>query len=124
MDSNNTPPLYALTPITETEGLEEGKYDLIYRRNYHNLNDSRRIDLPPGRWRIVGRAKELTEGQWRGLIKGKYLDDDCMLGIWPDFESPSTMCYSATATESGLSLLRFHGIDPETNPLILKKEGV
>lgn len=73
--------------------------------------------LPPGTWRIVGRALELTEGQWRGVVP--VLPSGTR---WANYEHPERLLLSAT--ESGFSLLRSHGIEPETNPLILKKEGV
>jgi hypothetical protein len=50
--SKHTLPLYALTPITETEGLENGTYDLIYRRCSHRViyphtfQNGRWLDLP------------------------------------------------------------------------------
>lgn len=73
------------------------------------------IDLPPGPWRTVGRAKELTEGQWRGVVPV------LPSGIrWANYEHPERLLLSAT--ESGMSLLRSHGIDPESNPIILIKQ--
>lgn len=51
---NNTPPLYALTPITETEGLEDNKpvYGLYEFANIQRLRDSKATNylrpLPEG----------------------------------------------------------------------------
>lgn len=78
------------------------------------------IQLPPGTWRIVGRAKELTEEQWRNVVR-KVFDSPT---LYADFSNSLGITYMPMfpATESGFSLLRSHGIDPESNPLILIKE--
>lgn len=76
------------------------------------------IDLPPGPWRIVGRAKELTEEQWGRVV-------NCFGANGYFNYEVGTQYIEAllpTATESGFSLLRSHGIEPESNPLILVKE--
>ena len=83
------------------------------------------IDLPPGQWRILGRAKELTEEQWTTGMSGYLTEYDWEKIVekvhhgYKDYEFNGEPY--ATAMFSGLSLLRSHGIDPETNPLILVK---
>lgn len=106
-----------IVPVPEGSGCEQIKKDgtlLVYSNagQGHTF-----IDLPLGLWRIVGRAKELAEEQWHKIIGGQLKQMP-----YPDFEL--VFNWFDTATESGMSLLRSHGIDPETNPLILKREGV
>lgn len=80
--------------------------------------------IAPGDWRIVGRAKELTEEQWRGVMPVF----ECYESYKKGFKNYSKFSHEydlfATATESGMSLLRSYNIDPETNPLILKRDEV
>ena len=78
------------------------------------------IDLPPGPWRIVGRAKELKEEQWKTVVR-KVFDTP---PLYANYGEPvgSAFMPAKTATKSGHSLLRSKGIDPESNPLILVKE--
>lgn len=92
--------------------------------------------LPPGEWEIVGRFKELTEDQWRKAVKSFYRYFPEKYLVYVNYEKEVKMTnfgisqeWNApfgTAIESGFSLLRSHGIDPESNPLILvkEKEGV
>lgn len=77
-------------------------------------------NLPPGSWRIVGRAKELNEEQWGIFVKH---DLGPMTNKIAGYDYANEVFGGCTtATESGMSLLRSLGIDPETNPLILIKE--
>lgn len=90
----------------------EDAYDIAIVNGTLSYQESGGIfaqSLPPGPWRIVGRAKELTEGQW-----------DYIIPDWIDHTDPTTLY--PTPSESGQSLLLSHGIEPESNPLILIKE--
>lgn len=56
-----------------------------------------KCDMPPGKYQIIGLAKDLTEEQWRLIIKNGYTN----------------------FTASGQSLLKSHSLKEE-NTLILK----
>lgn len=73
--------------------------------------------LPPGDWHIVGRLFDLTEEECRLLCP------PLPSGVrWPNYEHPERLLL--TAKDGFYSFLRSIGIDPESNPLILKREGV
>lgn len=78
------------------------------------------IKIPEGNWRILGKANELTEEQWKEVVpeihKGAYVNCDKKTRSWKDYNWDF---YTDTATESGASLLKFHELE---NPLILIKE--
>lgn len=93
------------------------KVDWLFFWTKTGWDDIDSQQLPPGTWRIVGRFKELTEDDWHKIIGGQLKQMP-----YPDFEL--VFNWFDTATESGMSLLRSKGIDPESNPIILKKEVV
>lgn len=47
MDSNNTPPLYALLPITDTEGLPDGQYRCL---NKYGKESDVKYSFDDGKW--------------------------------------------------------------------------
>ncbi len=72
--------------------------------------------LPPGRWQLIGKGGELSEEQWKGIVETEYIED---IGHFPiDYETEESDCSSYT--ESGLSLLRSHGMNENT--IILKEK--
>ena len=88
-------------------------------------------NLPPGSWQILGRGKELTEEQWKEIVPR--IDGD--LAWIPSYNDPDSgghgFCYDDyesedehtvyyTATESGLSLLKYKNV-PIDNVIILVK---
>lgn len=41
-----------------------------YPKNYNNLDDSRRIELPPNQtYTLIGKADQLTQSQWKEIIE-------------------------------------------------------
>ncbi len=83
----------------------------------------RLVKLPPGSWRIVGRALELTEEQWRGILPSLTATEN----LFEDYVQSDLRGFTAvagSATESAMSLMRAKGLDLETNPLILKRDEV
>lgn len=84
---------------------------------------SSELGLPPGQWEIIGRASELSEEQWSGIVEP--------IGGW---SSVLYYDYSASGrdyrdiiesglkspTESGLSLIKSHSMNPETTLVIRK----
>ncbi len=84
-----------------------------------------RETLPSGQWELLGRAGEISEGQWNRLVEyDRYYDGDPPgLGIvyyYRDY--PESMAESClfTATESGHSFCKANNIDLNS-VLILKK---
>jgi hypothetical protein len=74
------------------------------------------IELPPGNWQLIGKGDALTEEQWKGIVETEYIED---IGHFPiDYETEESDCSSYT--ESGLSLLRSHGMNENT--IILKEK--
>lgn len=110
--------LYRVNNESIMLSVEYKKYKLTSKTSW--LIDRYAGDLSEYKWPIVvGRAKELTEEQWKEVVP----ELNAVAGRWPNYCGGRHPFFS-TATGSGMSLLHSHGIDPETNPLILKKEGV
>jgi hypothetical protein len=75
------------------------------------------IDLPPGKYSIVGLAIDLTEEDWYNIVeKG----DSQHVDLFTHYNSVPEM-WLFTATESGYSLLESKGLKKETT-LILKQQ--
>lgn len=83
------------------------------------------ITVPHGS-HAIGLAKSITEEQWAGIVKtvatmGKK-GTNSYAALWRNYlhEIPQHIFLTCdTATESGLSLLQKHGVDPE-NTLIIE----
>lgn len=77
------------------------------------------VQLPPGSYSILGRGRDLTEEQWRGLVEnlfGKHYKDYTLPDDHKGYGGPF-VCHTATA--SGLSWFKANGID-ENYLLIIK----
>lgn len=90
------------------------------------------IKLDDADYSILGLASELGEEDWKGIVEENICDDVtkcpgyngkecCGKGEWFNYSEgvDGEPCYSST--ESGLSLLRHHGLDG--NILILKRKN-
>ncbi len=72
--------------------------------------------LPLAEWQLIGKGGEISEEQWKGIVETEYIED---IGHFPiDYETEESDCSSYT--ESGLSLLRSHGMNENT--IILKEK--
>ena len=74
--------------------------------------------LPTGNYSLVGMAKDLTEEQWENIVGlAVYMRnyEELVKEGWWNYNEGHPL---ATATESGLSLLKHHGLKLE-NTLIL-----
>lgn len=82
------------------------------------------IKLPPGNWEPVGLASELRPEQWREIVSTHH--SICISKEWmpvfTDYESENFKNgkWILSATNSGLSLIRSHKMEPETT-FICKK---
>lgn len=74
-------------------------------------------------WRILGRASELSEEQWKGIVEGWHFGTGKLMKA----EVNSFKDYSGnnnsftTAAESGLSLLRSLKLDPKTSLILIRE---
>ncbi len=68
------------------------------------------IHLPPGQWQILSRASELTEEQWKGIVG--WFELAGKVG-YRDYSHDDPRFPFANATESGLSLLKSKGLNPD-----------
>lgn len=105
-----------LSDIVEgiSPAMEAGSSDAIryYQKNYRDVHDTRRIQLPPGSWQIVCTSKECTREHADQIVEKIeeqfYKDYEYKGGI---FTGPLPSLHS---------LLRSKGLDPDKT-LILKK---
>jgi hypothetical protein len=82
--------------------------------------------LPPGQWSLLGKASELTEEQWRGIVdRDKRKTSNGLIEMeisgFKDYErfgGSSIFRVKSTAIESGLSLLKSHNLAPETTLIL------
>lgn len=87
------------------------------------------VNLPTdGQWKIIGRASEIKEHGWQSLIEMNVVVHDnghTWDEFYRDYNNPSQIVVSEyslqTATESGLSLIKSHSMNPSTTLLIKKK---
>lgn len=85
--------------------------DSTYPKDYFSKR------MPTGQWAIVGKASELTEQQWKGIVdRGFYEGNFCG---YPSYELKQF--FYSYAAESGQSLIKSHSMKSETT-LILKAE--
>lgn len=77
------------------------------------------------KWTLIGKASALTEDQWAELVGEPVYDNggtpdengiDKIYAPWVETDFPYD-----TATQSGLSLLKKHNLNPDTT-IILKKQ--
>jgi hypothetical protein len=112
---------YLLLPVPEESFNHnvdscDGKQCLIYDVGGFLDMILKGIDIPPGNWQLIGKGDALTEEQWKGIVETEYIED---IGHFPiDYETEESDCSSYT--ESGLSLLRSHGMNENT--IILKEK--
>lgn len=83
---------FEVSPTKESYGLENTEWQ----------------DLPEGNWQHLGKATELTEEDWKGIVdvmktKNLYINYNRSI------ENPEVYCYKH-AKESGLSLLKANGV--------------
>jgi hypothetical protein len=72
--------------------------------------------LPPGKWSILFTTKEAKEEDW-----GNVVEFDELANCYNDYEDVEGGYHSSI--ESGLSLLRSRGLNPDNNFVILKREA-
>jgi hypothetical protein len=72
--------------------------------------------LPPGSWKIIGLASELTEAQWHNIAEIDDIHPMTDMIDWRDYDGSNPVC----AKQSGLSLLKSLNLIPQTT-LILEK---
>lgn len=76
-----------------------------------------------GQWEIIGKGNEITEEVWRGIVEelhGHFLEYDRTSEYYTvGLDKIYGKTYFNTATESGHSWIKSHGMKPETT-LILK----
>lgn len=79
------------------------------------LDHIKQIDLPSSHWKLLGQFSQITEDQWKEIVESDYRG---YKHYWKDngFVPRGFNHRYKTATESGLSLLRAHGVVLE-NPL-------
>lgn len=46
----------------------DGRVLRYYPKNYNDIHDSRRIELPPGQWELLGVAGKIEESKWKELV--------------------------------------------------------
>lgn len=97
-----------------------GKLDQLHYRivpkELMYVTDQRAELIPEGNWRILGKANELTEEQWKEVLSDHRIGSGIYFLGYDNFQD---IVYTDTATESGASLLKLHQLE---NPLILIKE--
>lgn len=109
------------------QDLRDWEFCFSYKHNGEWVH----ADLPhpgPTPWQILGVARNLSEEQWKGIV-GK--DErtvtngtrDSLISGFKDYErhgGSSVFMVKRSATESGLSLLKSKGLNPETTLILLK----
>jgi hypothetical protein len=91
-------------------------------------------ELPPGRWQLLRSctADQLTEEDWRKIVDWYGVGDGSIdeAGVGDTFfcYDDTEFCYD-TAVESGLSLIRSQGMEPEEtvvlyNPIIKRYDTI
>lgn len=108
------------------------RYDIVDPNfllfTWNNAN-RKSIQLPSGSWQILGKAKELTDDQWKSIVDdisflrpNPYnIERDEVVECWQDYtdETEQLVCY--TPTESGLSLLKSKSLNPGTTLILIKQ---
>lgn len=100
------------------------KWSLYYDDQYGHDGSCEPM-LPPGNYTIIGLAKDLDDWEWNKISPEKIIRNHQtgMTGVFFErFDKEpfdGAIQYCRTATESGLSLLRSHGLTENT--LIIKK---
>lgn len=96
--------------------------ELFFKAHFFGLNSiSRMVKLPPGQWEIIGKGNEITEEVWAQILVKEDLYWEMSYRRYPEpgQELAFQEHIADTATESGHSLIKSHGMKPETT-LILK----
>lgn len=131
------PGLLAVTVSDQASLIFIADTDFGYMMLVHKIPNgaSWQKQLPPGTWSIlgIGTADKITEDEWKGVVEAhtvKYTDGTESTG-WKDYEydenEPIPELHDAAflpftlAGESGLSLLKLHGLNPETTVLLTSK---
>jgi len=81
---------------------------------------------PSGSWSLIGLASELKEEDWKGIVEGveRFVSNGRfqtkIIGFkdYERFEGSSVFKNKSTATESALSLLASHNLNPSTTVII------
>lgn len=82
---------------------------------YGEIEISREV-LPLGQWEIIGKGNEIKEEVWEDIAECISAKND----LWKRYDGNTYWSdLFKTATESGHSLIKSHGMKPETT-LILK----
>lgn len=79
-----------------------------------------------GNWKILGRGNDLTEEQWKGIVaqfvyKSPFGGDGGETK-YNDYTCDRVDALFKTATESGLSLLKAHNLEPDVLILVNNKQ--
>jgi len=77
------------------------------------------IELPKGNWNIISKADAATEEMAKGICP-QVRSEEFLFNDFATRYKAGNMGYTKTALESFYSLLRHHGLSPETT-LILKQ---
>lgn len=74
------------------------------------------IALPPGTWQLLFLTRDATDSDWE-----KVVERDSKYPEWwyKDYELKSPFCYNST--QSGHSLLRSKGLNPDKNYCLIEK---
>ena len=74
------------------------------------------IDLPPGTWQLLFLTRDATDSDWEKMV-----ERDSKYPEWwyKDYELKSPFCYNST--QSGHSLLRSKGLNPDKNYVLIEK---
>lgn len=101
--------------------IPEYQFHLLGSRLFYKEPMDRHFEhvvLPSGQWSLLGRPKEITEEQWKGIVD-TYPDDGCGGFAYMDY----TSCVNGfeTAKESGLDLLKSKGLNPESIIILIKQ---
>ena len=75
------------------------------------------IDLPPGTWQIIFLTRDATNSDWEKVVDELFLGDKPCAWENYGFGLPKYK----TATESGHSLLRSKGLNPDKNYCLIEK---
>lgn len=99
--------------LMETEFPRLGYYDPNRTLDGNTWSES--IDLPPGKWEIIGLLREVSEVEAAGLVAF------FMRGHFYDYSQPGTYESLTSAIDSLKSAITAEGGDPEKNWLLLKQ---
>lgn len=103
MSNTNTPPLlYALTPIDQTEGLEEGWYLIVWKENAYTL--SRSAEFKDNRW-LVHKSQRYTH-YLRPLPEGTRVLKPGEVAVSEDFIQKIKIAFSDYIRSEGCSCCR------------------